>query len=93
MGVLSVGGMFCRTCRGPAGRGFARCYQCAVALEQAGGLLADVVVPAGYAVRGGPLAADLRRYKSAVAEAGEAAVSARRLRELLGAFLRERAFR
>jgi hypothetical protein len=61
-----------------------------VALEQAGGLLADVVVPAGYAVRGGPLAADLRRYKSAVAEEGEAAAAAGRLRVLLGAFLRER---
>ena len=44
---------------------------------------------AGYAVRGGPLAGDLRRYKSG--EADEAAVvqSRARLRALLARFLRE----
>jgi hypothetical protein len=79
--------MFCRTCRGPAGAGFARCYQCELALRQAGALLADAVAPIGFAVRGGPLADDLRRYKSD-RTAGAAEASAR-LRESLDRFLRE----
>jgi hypothetical protein len=82
--------VFCRTCRGPVGAGFARCYQCDLALSQAGGLLADAVAPIGYAVRGGPLANDLRRYKSDRAPAGECARSAARLRESLAAFLRDK---
>ena len=79
--------MFCRTCRGPAGAGFARCYQCELALSDAGRLLADAVAPVGYAVRGGPLAEDLRRYKSDRAAAAEVAAAAARLRELLAGFL------
>ncbi|HEY7276452.1 MAG TPA: hypothetical protein VH594_10840 [Trebonia sp.] len=82
--------MFCRTCRGPAGAGFARCYQCELALSEAGGLLADAVAPVGYAVRGGPLAEDLRRYKSDRAAAAEVAAAAARLRELLAGFLASR---
>lgn len=82
--------MFCRTCRGPAGAGFARCYQCELALSEAGGLLADAVAPAGYAVRGGPLAEDLRRYKSDRAAAAEVAAATARLRELLAGFLADR---
>lgn len=78
--------MFCRTCRGPAPDGFARCYQCDLARGQAGDLLADVVVPLGYAVRGGPLAQDLWRYKSGRAGA---AASASRLRDMLAGFLRD----
>jgi hypothetical protein len=74
---------------GPAGAGFARCYQCELALSEAGGLLADVVAPTGYAVRGGPLAGDLRRYKSDRADAAEAVAAAGRLRERLAAFLAE----
>lgn len=74
----------CRTCRGPVAPGFARCYQCELANSQAGGLLADVVVPAGYAVKGGQLAADLRRYKSGRDGASAAAA---RLASLLSAFL------
>ena len=58
-----------------------------MALSAAGGLLADVVAPTGYAVRGGPLAEDLRRYKSDRAGAAEAAAAAGRLRERLAAFL------
>ena len=81
--------MFCRTCLGPAGAGFARCYQCELALNEAGPLLADVVAPTGYAVRGGPLADDLRRYKSDRASAAEAVPAAGRLRERLAAFLAE----
>ncbi len=50
-------------------------------------MLADVVAPVGYAVRGGPLAEDLRRYKSERAEEAEAAAAAGRLRERLAAFL------
>ena len=80
--------MFCRTCRGPVRAGYARCYQCELALSQAGGLLADAVAPIGLAVRGGPLAEDLRRYKSdRTAGAPEAAA---RLRESLAAFLRDK---
>jgi hypothetical protein len=58
-------------------------------LGEAAGLLADVVAPTGYAVRGGPLAEDLRRYKSDRAGAAEAAAAAGRLRERLAAFLAE----
>jgi hypothetical protein len=79
--------VFCRTCRGPAGAGFARCYQCELALSQAGALLADAVAPIGLAVRGGPLAEDLRRYKSD--RAAGAPEAAARLRELLAAFLHD----
>ena len=78
--------MVCRTCLGPAGAGFARCYQCELACSEAGGLLADVVAPTGYAVRGGPLADDLRRYKSDRAGA-EPVAAAGRLRDRLAAFL------
>lgn len=50
-------------------------------------MLADVVAPIAYAVRGGPLAADLRRYKSDRVPAADAAAAAARLRESLAAFL------
>ena len=56
-------------------------------MSQAGGLLADAVAPIGYAVRGEPLAGDLRRYKSDRVDAADAAAAAGRLREMLGAFL------
>jgi hypothetical protein len=81
----------CRTCRGPVGVGFARCYQCDLALKQAGGLLADAVAPIGYAVRGGPLADDLRMYKSDRGQAAATLGAAARLGELLAAFLTEHA--
>jgi hypothetical protein len=83
--------VFCRTCGGPTRTGFARCYQCELALREAGGLLADAVAVAGYAVRGGQLANDLRRYKSGHADAAVIAQSRARLRELLAGFLRDRA--
>jgi hypothetical protein len=76
----------CRTCRGPVQDGFARCYQCDLARSQAGWLLADAVAPAGYAVKGEQLAADLRRYKSGREGAAAAAM---RLRSMLAAFLRD----
>ena len=78
--------MICRTCRGPTPVGLARCYQCGLALRQAGELLADAVAPIGYAVRGGRLARDLWRYKSDGAGAAE---SAERLRQMLRAYLRD----
>jgi hypothetical protein len=58
-----------------------------MALSEAGELLADVVAPVRYAVRGGALATDLRRYKSERCAAAEAALAAGRLRELLAGFL------
>jgi len=58
-----------------------------MALSEAGVLLADVVAPIRYAVRGGALATDLRRYKSERGDAAEAALAAGRLRALLARFL------
>ena len=84
--VPSIGGVSCRTCRGPTPVGLARCYQCDLARGQAGELLADAVAPIGYAVRGGQLAGDLWRYK---ADHPGAAESAARLRAMLAAYLRD----
>jgi hypothetical protein len=84
--VPSIGRVTCRTCRGPTPVGLARCYQCDLALDQAGELLADAVGPIAYAVRGQRLARDLWRYKSDGAGAAE---SAERLREMLDVYLRE----
>ena len=78
--------MYCRTCRGPVQAGFARCYQCDLAHARCGGLLADVVAPVAYAVKGGRLAEDLWRYKSGAAGATEAGA---RLTAVLARFLRE----
>ena len=86
MGMLSIGGMDCRTCRGPVQAGFARCYQCDLAHARCAGLLADVVAPIAYAVKGGRLAGDLWRYKSGAAGATEAGA---RLTAMLARFLRE----
>lgn len=76
----------CRVCRGPVQAGFALCYQCDLARGQAGEFLADAVAPIRYAVKGGPLAVDLRRYKSGREGAADAA---RRLRSMLAGFLGE----
>jgi hypothetical protein len=54
----------CLVCRGPVRAGFARCYQCARHDLLGHGLLADVVVPVCYAVKGTEFAAALWRYKS-----------------------------
>lgn len=61
-----------------------------MALSQSGGLLADAVAPIAYAVRGEPLADDLRWYKSDRVDAVAAAAAAVRLREMLGTFLADR---
>lgn len=78
--------MFCRTCRGPVRAGYARCYQCDMAAGEFGGLLADAVAPVGYAIKGGPLADDLWRYKSDEPGAADAGL---RLRSRLSGFLRD----
>ena len=78
--------MDCRTCRGPVQAGFSRCYQCDLAHSRCGGLLADVVAPVAYAVKGGRLAGDLWRYKSGAASATEAGA---RLAAMLAEYLRE----
>ena len=54
----------CVSCRGPARRGFARCFHCGLHAESAPGLLADVVAPVACAPKGSRLATDLWRYKS-----------------------------
>jgi hypothetical protein len=76
----------CLTCRGPAGPGRIRCFQCGLHAESAPGLLADAVVPIAYAPKGGPLARDLWLYKSARPDAAGAAA---RLRALLLVFLHD----
>ena len=78
--------MYCRTCRGPVQAGFARCYQCDLAHARCGSLLADVVAPVAYAVKGGRLAGDLWRYKSGWPGATAAAS---RLSAMLAGYLRE----
>jgi hypothetical protein len=76
----------CAVCRGPAGPGFARCYQCARHERLGPDLLADAVVPISYAVRGTAFADDLWRYKSGREPAGAARTS---LLALLLAFLHD----
>src|SRR5579862_4933204 len=78
--------MYCRTCRGPVQAGFARCYQCDLAHARCAGLLADVVAPVAYAVKGGQLASDLWRYKSGMPGAAEAGA---RLAAMLAVYLGE----
>ena len=83
---LPVGRGVCRTCRGPADPGFARCFQCDQHVTCAPGLLADAVVPVSYAVKGGRHAETLWRYKSGRPD-GDAAGAA--LLSLLLVFLRD----
>jgi hypothetical protein len=76
----------CVVCRGPVRPGLARCYQCERHVFLAPGLLADVVVPISYAVKGTALGTDLWRYKSRRAPSGCARTS---LQALLIAFLHD----
>ena len=62
--VPEPGSGVCASCRGPARRGFARCFHCGLHAESAPGLLADVVAPVACAPKGSPLATDLWLYKS-----------------------------
>jgi hypothetical protein len=59
----------CQVCRGPVGPGFGRCYQCTQHARLGSGLLADLIVPVSYAVRGTPFAETLWRYKAEGARA------------------------
>jgi hypothetical protein len=86
---LPAGDGCCAVCRGPAGPGYARCFQCATHLAEAPGLLADVVVPISYAVRGGRFAAALRLYKEMPGARPGAAAARAWLRALLLVFLRD----
>jgi hypothetical protein len=85
-GPLRPGPGRCVTCHGPSRPGYARCFQCGLHAESAPGLLADVVVPVAYALKGRGLAQALWRYKSGRAGAQPAQ---RMLRALLLVFLRD----
>jgi hypothetical protein len=79
----------CAVCRGPAGPGHIRCYQCARHQALGPGLLADAVAPISYAVKGTAFAADLWRYKAAWGPSAESAAARTSLLALLLAFLRD----
>lgn len=55
----------CAVCHGPVGRGSVCCFQCDLHRQCAPGSLADLVVPVAFAIKGGPHATNLWRYKSA----------------------------
>ncbi len=83
---LPAGAGCCTVCRGPAGPGYDRCYQCGRHKEAAGGMLADAVIPVCYAIRDTRHATDLWLYKS---RAPGAAAARARLQALLLVFLRD----
>jgi hypothetical protein len=85
---LPAGGGRCVVCRGPAGPGYARCFQCRTHEQDAPGMLADAVVAVSYAVKGSRHAAGLWLYKSDMAGASAARAS---LQALLLVFLRDHA--
>ncbi len=76
----------CAACRIPVPARNARCYPCGQHAETLPGLLADVVVPISYAVKGGEHARNLWLYKSARPGSGAARAA---LRALLVVFLRD----
>jgi hypothetical protein len=78
----------CATCRGPARRGFARCFHCGLHVESAPGVLADVVAPVACAPKGSRLATDLWLYKSERTGSREAGAA---LLAMLLVFLHDRA--
>ena len=65
----------CEVCRGPVRPGFARCYQCVHHDLLGHGLLADLVMPISYSVRGTAFAGDLWRYKWSRSPAASAQAS------------------
>jgi hypothetical protein len=75
---------------GPAGRGYARCFQCELHAQSAPGLLADAVAPVAYAAKGSQLARDLWLYK---AGRPASAAAGSRLLLLLVVFLHDHASR
>jgi len=76
----------CAACFGPVTAGRAYCFQCDLHRQCAPGSLASVVLPAAYAVKGGPHARRLWIYKSG---APGAAAARGVLTVLLLVFLRE----
>ena len=72
-------------CLGPGRAGFSHCLQCGRHAAVGGGLLADLVVPVSYAVRGTVLAGYLWRYKSGMRDPAAGAA----LGALLLVFLRD----
>jgi hypothetical protein len=76
----------CQACTGPAGPGYARCFQCELHAQSAPGLLADAVAPVAYAAKGSPLARDLWLYKAGRPASGDAGT---RLLLLLLVFLHD----
>ena len=76
----------CAACRIPVPAANARCYPCGLHAETLPGLLADVVVPVCYAVKGSEHARNLWLYKSGRPGAGPARAA---IRALLVVFLRE----
>jgi hypothetical protein len=83
--------LLCTVCRGPAGKGSARCFPCDLHLQCAPGALADLVVPVAFAIKGGPHARRLWQYKSPRLTATAAAGPGLLLRSLLLVFLRDHA--
>ena len=79
----------CSVCRGPTGRGSARCYQCDLHAQCAPGCLADVVVPVAFAIKGGPHAQCLWQYKSLRLTAETVSRAALTVRALLLVFLHD----
>jgi hypothetical protein len=82
-------GRLCLVCYGPPGPGSARCFQCDLHRQCAGGSLADVVVPVAFAIKGSPHARQLWQYKSARLSPSARAGPAANLRALLLVFLRD----
>ncbi len=76
----------CRTCQGPARRGYSRCFQCELHAQSAPGLLADTVVAVTCAAKGSQLAQDLWLYKAGRPGSQAAGM---RLLSLLLAFLHD----
>ena len=78
----------CAVCRGPAGPGSARCFQCDLHWQCAAGSQADAVVPVAYAIKGGSHARLLWQYKS-TRFGPEAADAQATIRAMLLVFLRD----
>ena len=84
--AAAAGSRGVRGVQGPARADYLHCFNCGLHAESAPGLLADVVVPVSYAMKGGELAHNLWVYKSALAGAGPAQAA---LLALLLVFLRD----
>ncbi len=79
----------CGVCRGPAARGRTLCFQCDLHRECAQASLAELVVPAAFAIKGGRFAGYLWQYKSARPPQSAQAAAGRLLGALLLIFLRD----